>query len=213
MQLYTINLLFYILNYAFYVNYSTMNWLDKLIDNNNKFLNNIDVRQLPIQRQPCEHAIITCMDPRINLKAIGIPTFKQTGQIQSQVRIIRTLGARCDDRSLLVGIHLAGIKEITVLMHTDCGCCLAWHKANTIIDNLKASLSAAKLQNFSEELESLEEHVLRKQLKTFQDPYLAVAEEVESIKGKNYSPCDLIVHGLVYDLETGACNVVINGYI
>ena len=168
--------------------------------------------QLPTQRQPCEHAIITCMDPRINLQAIGIPAFQLTGKSQSQVRIIRTLGAMCDDRSLLVGIHLAGIKEIAVMMHTDCGCCLAWYKTNKIIENLTTTLSADKLQKLNQELKSIEEQTLRKWLSAFQDPYQAVTEEVLSIKNKSYSPEELIVHGLVYDLQTGKCNVVVNGY-
>ncbi len=189
-----------------------MNWLEQLINNNEIFLNNIDVSQLPTQRQPCEQAVITCMDPRINLEAIGIPAFDPTGQTQSQVRIIRTLGARCNDRSLVVGIHLAGIKEIAVLMHTDCGCFLAWHNTNTIIDNLKTSLSTESLEKLTDEIGGLEKQSLRKWLRAFANPYQAVANEVGIIKSKTYAGKDLIVHGLVYELETGICKVVVNGY-
>ena len=189
-----------------------MNWLEQLIDHNKMFLNNIDARQLPTQRQPCERAIVTCMDPRMNLEAVGIPAFKPTGQIQSQVRIIRTLGARCDDRSLLAGIHLAGIKEIAVLMHTDCGCCLAWHNVNTIIDNLKTDLSTKALEKLTDEIGDLEKQSLRKWLQAFAHPYQAVADEVDIIKSKPFACNDLIVHGLVYELETGTCEVVVNGY-
>ncbi|PON18034.1 hypothetical protein C2W62_10060 [Candidatus Entotheonella serta] len=76
------------------------------------------------------------MDPRVNLEAIGIPGFDSTGEGTSTVRIIRTLGGVADDRSLLVGIFLARIQEVTLVMHTDCGECLAYTNIDVIADNL-----------------------------------------------------------------------------
>ena len=77
------------------------------------------------------------MDPRINLNACGIEPFAPDGAGLSEVRVIRTIGGMAEDRSLIVGIHLAGIREIAFVMHTDCGNCLA--KAEVTGSNLVGS--------------------------------------------------------------------------
>ncbi|MDP6180449.1 MAG: hypothetical protein QGG48_11205, partial [Desulfatiglandales bacterium] len=108
-----------------------MNWLDIILEENGKFKKGLDTDALPKEREPYPYGVVTCMDPRVNLAAAGVPAFLSTGEIQSQVRIIRTLGGIADKRSLVVGIHLAGLKEIAVIMHTDCGCSLAYSKIDT----------------------------------------------------------------------------------
>ena len=40
----------------------------------------------------------------------------------------------------------------------------------------------------------------------------AVRKEVQAIKDHPFTPGSLIVHGLVYDLPSGAIEVVVNGY-
>ena len=115
-------------------------------------------------------------------------------------------------RSLVIGMFLAGIREFAVLMHTDCGCCLAYSKVDTIIENLRRSLSPQKLERFQSEVGSPFRESLIAWLKAFEDPRDAVRNEISTLQGLSYVPDGVIFHGLLYDLETGAVEVVVNGY-
>jgi len=83
-----------------------MNWLEEICEANGRFKEKADIDVLPTERQPCPYAVVTCMDPRVNLEAAGIQPFKLNGELKSQVRVIRTLGGIADDRSLVVGIQV-----------------------------------------------------------------------------------------------------------
>ena len=189
-----------------------MNWLEEIREANGRFKEKVDIDVLPTERQPCPYAILTCMDPRINLEAAGIKPFKCSGELKSQVRVIRTLGGISEDRSLVVGIHLAGFKEIAVVMHTDCGCSLAHSKIDTLIKNMQSNLSPEKWEGFKKFVGDPLRDRLREWLHAFEDPRKAVRKEVEAIKDHSFAPESLVVHGLVYDLSSGAIEVVINGY-
>jgi carbonic anhydrase len=189
-----------------------MSWLDEILEENKKFREGINTEALPQERQPYPYGVVTCMDPRVNLAAAGVPPFRLTGEIQSQARVIRTLGGIADKRSLVVGIHLAGLKEIAVLMHTDCGCSLAYSKIDTIIENMQANLTPERWREFKKTVGEPIREKLREWLQAFQDPQEAVKKEVEAIKGYPFVPESLIVHGLVYDLSSGKIEIVVNGY-
>lgn len=189
-----------------------MSWLDEILEDNKKFREGINTEALPQERQPYPYGVVTCMDPRVNLAAAGVPPFRLTGEIQSQARVIRTLGGIADKRSLVVGIHLAGLKEIAVLMHTDCGCSVAYSKIDTLIENMQANLSPQKWREFKKTVGDPVREKLIEWLHAFQDPKEAVTKEVEAIKGYPFVPESLIVHGLVYDLSSGKIEIVVNGY-
>ena len=44
-----------------------MNWLKEICEANDRFKEQVDVDVLPTERRPCPYAIVTCMDPRVNL--------------------------------------------------------------------------------------------------------------------------------------------------
>lgn len=178
---------------------------------NATFLQQITPDNLP-KRGPETLAVITCMDPRINLAALGIEPFLPDGSGQSNVRIIRTLGGMADARSLIVGVYLAGFTEIVVLMHTNCGCCLAHDKAGVIAHRMEARLDSAEFQTLKTNLGEPFESTLQTYLKTFDNPRTAVAREVAAIKTQPYMPTDVAVHGLLYDTASGAVEVIVNGY-
>ncbi len=180
--------------------------LTAMLQANKAFQAQIDVASLP-KRAPETLAVITCMDPRINLEAIGISSFSTDGSGNSDVRIIRTIGGRADIRSLVIGTFLAGINEYVVLMHKDCGCCLAHSKLNVIRSNMEQRLSAEQRKR----LNRFSDNELAEWLQTFADPYEAVKAEVENIKAFPFMPADVTVHGLVYDVETGAVEVAVAG--
>ncbi|MCG8569529.1 MAG: hypothetical protein MJB14_05270 [Spirochaetes bacterium] len=189
-----------------------MKWLDTILAENKNFRQSVSQEALPTERELCPYAVITCMDPRVNLSSIGVLPFDTSGQIQSQVRIIRTLGGIAESRSLVVGIHLAGFKEIAVLMHSDCGCSVAYSKIDKMIENLESNLTPTKLEKFKKEIGVPFRENLIDWLGAFEDPKNAVIKEVMALKQNSFIPDGLIIHGLVYDLSSGGIEVVINGY-
>ncbi|MEM7344596.1 MAG: hypothetical protein AAF485_10160 [Chloroflexota bacterium] len=186
-------------------------WLESILLENEQFRQRIAPDKLP-QRAPDSRAVITCMDPRINLEAVGIPGFTAEGHGDSAVRIIRTIGGRADHRSLVIGLFLAGIREITVLMHTDCGCCLAHSKIDTIIGNMEKMLPENQLDAFQAMMGDPFDTQLQAWLKTFEDPRQAVQQEVAAIKALPFIPDNIIFHGLLYDVTSGRVEVIVNGY-
>ena len=187
-------------------------WLETALSENAKFRARVHSDKLPVQRTPGSVAVITCMDPRVNLEGIGIPGFTDQGEGRSSVRVIRSIGAGAEARSLVIGIFLAGIREIAVVMHTDCGCCLAYSRIDTIVENMQRNLSEAQLAEVKRMIGEPFREKLRDWLKAFQDPRDAARAEVASIKALAFAPQNLVVHGLVYDLASGTVDVVVNGY-
>lgn len=71
---------------------------------------------MPGSRQPARMAIITCMDPRIQLS-------KALGRQAEGSFVLRNAGGRITDdvlRSLVLCTRLLNVTEIAVLHHTDC---------------------------------------------------------------------------------------------
>ena len=187
-------------------------WLESILLDNKRFRKRISLDKLPVQRTPGSLAVITCMDPRVNLEAIGIPGFTQQGEGNSSVRIIRSIGAMAEHRSLVIGIFLAGIREAVVLMHTDCGCCLAYSKIDTIIENMNKMLTKSQIQAFKATVGEPFREQLMDWLKVFEEPREAIRKEIASIKSLPFVPDGVIFHGLLYDLASGSIEVVVNGY-
>ena len=190
---------------------NAMTWIEEIAASNNSFRKRLRKEDLPYERKYCPYALITCMDPRVNPEAAGIKPFGQTGESYSNIRIIRTIGAVHEVRSLVIGIHLAGFKEVAVLMHTDCGLFLAFHNAEKILGNMRASLSEEQLNEVKGLIGELSCENLINWLNAFQDPYEAVEREVLSMKKSPFVPESLILHGLVYDLSSGRIDIVVNG--
>ncbi len=188
-------------------------WLDNLVERNKAFTARVDENSLPVARTPGRAALITCMDPRVNPEALGIDPFGSRGQGSSDVRIIRTIGGMAEDRSLIVGIHLAGIKEFAVVMHTDCGNCLAKQRIDKIADGLQATMAPEDFESFRDRLGDAWPASLTRYLKAFDDPREAVRQEVEAIRDNRFVPKDVIVHGLLYTLYTASLEVIVNGYL
>lgn len=187
-------------------------WLKDIQTINRDFKRRIETGKLPVKRAPGSKAIITCMDPRVNLEAVGIPAFLENGESSSSVRIIRTVGGIAEERSLIIGCFLAGIDEIAIVMHTDCGCCLAYEKMDVIIENMEKKIESSELLQYQAAVGEPFHENLPRRLMVFQDPYEAVVEEVKRVRNRKYAPQDLVVHGLVYDLASGSVRIIVNGY-
>ena len=186
------------------------NWLADIHKHNEAFRKRVSEASLPTARAPGP-AVITCMDPRVNLAALGLPAFAEDGSNPSAVRVIRTIGAMAEERSLIIGIFLANVSEIVVLMHTDCGCCLAHQNIDRIIERMQERLPPSAFKDYKRKVGEPFRERLLEHLSTFQDPFEAVKKEVARIRALPYTPNDLIVHGLVYTLATGEAEVVVDG--
>ncbi len=188
------------------------NWLDQIREANARFCERMSLEKMPVERTPCPYAIITCMDPRVNLECIGIPTFTSDGEARSHIRIIRTIGGMIERRSLVVGVFLAGIRELAIVMHSDCGCCLAYSKIDTIIDNMRKNLSEQRFEAFRSEIGEPFENRLASWFKVFRDPKEAVRQEAEYVRSLAVVPETLVVHGIIYELSSAKIDIVVNGY-
>ena len=173
---------------------SETRWLDHILEANLKFQERIKPESLPVKRTPGSVAVVTCMDPRVNLEAIGIPPFGPNGETDSPVRVIRSIGGIPEARSLVIGTFLAGIREYVVLMHTDCGCCVAYSKIDTIVKNLEKRLSPARFAQFQNEVREPFRENLVKWLRAFEDPRQALRDEISSLRSLSYIPEDVVFH-------------------
>ena len=191
---------------------SENSWLHHLLDRNEAFRAGTEPENLPTTRTPGRYGLVTCMDPRVNPDALGIEPFGEDGSSTSDVRVIRTIGGMAEDRSLVIGTHLAGIREFAFVMHTDCGCSLAKAKIDVIAENLGGNLPSYDFNCFRSSVGEPFVDNLIDYLKAFDDPHIAVQREIESVRAKSFVPDDMILHGLVYDLETANLNVVVDGY-
>jgi carbonic anhydrase len=187
-------------------------WLDSILAANDRFRGRVNPEKLPVQRRPGSVAVVTCMDPRVNLEALGVATFGADGESTSAVRVIRTVGGMVEPRSIVLACFLVGLREIAILTHTDCGASLARAKIDTIIANMQSSLGEVRLAEFRAQVGEPFRERLIEWLKAFTDPREAARREVAALKALPFAPPDLVVHGLVYDVATGGVEVVVNGY-
>ena len=186
--------------------------MDQLLTRNAAFRRGIAVDRLPVARSPGRFALVTCMDPRINPAALGIESFAADGSGSSDVRVIRTIGGMAEDRSLLIAIHLAGVREIAFVMHTDCGNRLAKARIDTILESLRTHMRERDYDEFRAEIGAPMPDKLIAYLKAFDDPRAAVSREVVSVRSKPFVPDEVRLHGLVYELESARLDVVVDGY-
>lgn len=189
-----------------------MTWLDEILSLNREFKQKISLAKIPTKRRPGRFAVITCMDPRVNLEAIGVLPFKANGESLSDMRVIRTIGGIAESRSLVVGIFLAGFKEIAIMMHTDCGCSLAYSKIDVLLQNLEEQLAPEKFSDFKHLIGEPFREKLRDWLHAFKDPRMAITNEILRLKSLYFIPANIVFHGLLYHLSSGEIEIVQNGY-
>ena len=124
-------------------------------------------------------AIVTCMDARIDLEALGLRV--------GDAHVIRNAGAMASPdaiRSLVVSQQLLGTREVLVIGHTRCGL----HGADEadLRDRVESSTGATTTMHFG----------------AFADLDAMVAQQVERLRGEP-ALLDTPIHGLVYEVESG----------
>jgi hypothetical protein len=88
---------------------------------------------------------------------------------------------------------------------------VCWFKRDALIENLRRNLGQAAFEHFTSEIGEPFEERLTTRLKAFAEPRQALISEVGRIRGFAYLPSDVTVLGLLYELSTGAVEVVVSG--
>jgi carbonic anhydrase len=160
--------------------------LRAVLDANERYVMAFTLGTLP--RRPARRlAVIACIDARMDpVAAMGLHP--------GDAHIMRNAGGRVTDdvlRSLTVSCNMLGTGEFVVIHHTDCG---------------MEGGSNEKVRK------SLREHGLPDDAETdflfFDDLDQSVRDDVAAIRACPTLPDAAPVHGLVYDVQTGALRVV-----
>jgi carbonic anhydrase len=135
-------------------------------------------------------AVVTCMDSRIEPLAM-------LGMDKGDAKILRNAGARVTDdvlRTLVLAVHLLAVRRVMIVAHTDC-------RMSKITDE---QVHADILAGSGLDTRSLD-------FGTIADQKAVLAHDVRKVRSSPYLPADLAVIGCVYDLQTGAVSVEIDG--
>jgi len=173
--------------------------LDELLAGNQTFQSTYEkyAEKIAAQTEPLKKiAVLSCIDARVNPIRIFHLNI-------GDLIILRNAGNRITEdvvRSLMVAIT-AGITEIVILGHTDCKMTkITREKVRDAIQKLGGTLDPVTFLRFNE------------WLGTFSNEELNIGEQVTLLRTYSTIPPQLIIHGLLYDIGTGALKVVVNGY-
>lgn len=135
-------------------------------------------------------AIVACMDTRHNVERV-------LGLQHGDAKVIRNAGNIVDDgvlRSLIVAVHLLGVRTVVIMGHSKCGMTLVGREfriARSIHETTRVPLHETMRPDF------------QRWLGGFPDPEENVRRSVTLVASHPYMPPDLVVHGMMYDNETG----------
>ena len=136
-------------------------------------------------------AVVACMDTRHNVERV-------LGLQHGDAKVIRNAGNVVDDgtlRSLIVAVHLLGVRHVAIMGHTKCGMTLVgrgeFRIAHSIADRTGVPLHEVMRPDF------------QRWLGGFDDAEENVRRSVQLIRNHPLMAKDLEVVGLLYDNETG----------
>lgn len=136
-----------------------------------------------VSPRPGKHlAILTCMDTRLSLQALGLEP--------QDAHMIRNAGGIVTEdalRSLLISHYLLGANEVMVVNHTDCG------------------LMKATEEELHEQIERAAGLPPSSPLKfhAFKDVEKNVREQMKKLESHSWVRSDLKIRGFVFDVQTG----------
>ena len=133
-------------------------------------------------------AVITCMDSRIE-------PLDMLGLVPGDAKILRNAGARVTEdtlRTLVLAHYLLGVQRVLLLAHTDCGM-----TKNTDSD-VHAKVLAAGVDSRSIDF------------RTIADQRATLVHDVQRIRSWPFLPAEMPVAGGIYDVRTGAIEIVVD---
>ncbi|MGD9896989.1 MAG: beta-class carbonic anhydrase [Candidatus Methylacidiphilaceae bacterium] len=153
-------------------------------------------------------AILTCMDARLD-------PAKFAGLQEGDAHVVRNAGGRASDdaiRSLVISYKLLGTREWYVIHHTDCG-------METFTDEIMRELLAKSLDHAV--LEAGAWHDRGTGSGTGEAKYIdwltirnqeeSVVEDIQRLRRHPLVPPWIAIHGLLYDVRSGALRPVVAG--
>lgn len=182
--------------------------LDRILEHNRSFVEKKEYEPYLTDRFPDKKlVVVTCMDTRLVELLPKAMNFKN-----GDVKIIKNAGAIISQpfgsvmRSVLVALYELQAEEVIIVGHHDCG--MAALDADVMISHMKE-------RGISDEvLSTLENSGIRltKWLRGFDNVTEGVRNTVSLIKNHPLLPKSVAVHGMVIDPNTGALDLVVDGY-
>lgn len=151
--------------------------------------------------------VVTCMDDRLVELA-----HKALNLTSGEAKIIKNAGALISHpfgsvmRSLIVAVYELKADEIIIMGHKDCG----MSKVNT--EKMIHSMLDRGINQKDLDLIQYTGIDFERWLRGFSDVFQSVKHDVNLVKNHPLLPSDVPVHGLVIDPETGALDLVVDGY-
>lgn len=183
--------------------------LDEMIEYNKKFLENKEYEKYQTSKLPNKKlVVVSCMDTRLTEllpKAMNLRN--------GDAKILKTAGAVVSHpfgsimRSIIVAIYELNAHEVCVVGHHDCGMAHV-NPIATTKKMLERGISEQTLETLDYAGINIKDW-----LRGFDSVSESVLQSVEVIRNHPLIPKDIPVHGLVINPETGALDIVDNGYI
>jgi len=160
---------------------------DEFVADNAQYAQSFERGDLPMP--PARQvAVLTCMDARLHpSKFLGLDL--------GDAHVIRNAGGRASDdaiRSLVISQRLLGTREIVVIHHTDCG--MLTFSNEQLADKVQQELGV---------------DVQGRDFLPFQDLAQSVRDDVATLRTSPLIPQDIVIHGAIYDVKTGALQEVV----
>jgi carbonic anhydrase len=133
-------------------------------------------------------AVVTCMDSRID--PLGM-----LGLSRGDAKIMRNAGGRVTDdvlRTIVLAVHLLGVKRVLVVEHTECK---------------MASATAEQVHEAIHEASGLDTRSLDYQL--IEDQVATLGKDVQRVRSSPYLPPGIEVGGFLYDVRAGRIREVL----
>jgi carbonic anhydrase len=172
--------------------------LDQLLEGNRAYVaQDWDPADRDLATPPAlKLAVVACMDTRHNVE-------KVLGLRHGDAKVVRNAGNLLDDgtlRSLVVAVHLLGVRNIAILGHTKCGMTLVGRGEFRIAKSIAASTDVPLHEAMRPDFQ--------RWLGGFADAEENVRRSVQLIRNHPLMPKGLEVVGLLYDNENGRVRAV-----
>jgi carbonic anhydrase len=185
-----------------------MSTISEILDHNRSFIDRKEYEELRTDRFPNKRLVIlSCMDTRL---VELLP--RAMGFRNGDVKMVKNAGAIVSHpfgsvmRSILVAIYELNAAEVVVVGHTGCG--MTGLSCQSIVDK-------ARQRGVSDDVLATLGHAginLQQWLTGFDSVESGVRESVGVIRNHPLLPKATSVHGLLMDSETGALNLIVDGY-
>lgn len=167
--------------------------VDELLAGNERFVEtDWEPTESDMPAQPAKRlAVVACMDTRHAVENV-------LGLKHGDAKIIRNAGNIIDDgtlRSLIVAVHLLGVRHVAVMGHTKCGMMQVGHGDFTIARSIAESTPTPLHQVMRPDFQ--------RWLGGFDDVEEQVQRSVELLRQHPFIPESTEVAGLVYDNDSG----------